>query len=422
MAVARVAAPRTQASPERRADLGRRARFLPSPRVLRPRRRARPRGDDAVRDPAAAPLGARGDPGTTIRARRTGAVVPNRALSERTRADRRPLAQAPRRHHRNGCRDRRRGHTRNDRRARALDAVGGGTRAPAPPGAGRAPADLEADREHPAQRGAHAVRAGGRDHPAVPRPRVLHRRAREHVPRLRRCRAATAVVSDGSVRQRVPRPARRGRRTRAPPTPLRGDTGGAGRRTVGRGSGVRARAGPRAYERAHSRRRARKHRRAAARNSTQGEHAVTPTDDRRPAATCCRAGDSGRHLPRAPRGPRRRGRRSRGRHEPVGRLHLRTCELSDLRREPRRARPAVLLVAVPRAGHAVVEPGDAGPLSDRVDVQADRRRGSTRNGVDHAVLEHPLHRLAHGRKHRVPQRRAGDQREPQPRPGAHDLL
>ena len=54
---------------------------------------------------------------------------------------------------------------------------------------------------------------------------------------------------------------------------------------------------------------------------------------------------------------------------------------------------------------AARQPGDAGRLSDGLDVQADRRRGRAADGSDHAVLPAPLQRLVHARRLHVPQRR-----------------
>ncbi len=81
----------------------------------------------------------------------------------------------------------------------------------------------------------------------------------------------------------------------------------------------------------------------------------------------------------------------------------------DVQPGGRGERPRVPQLALPldEREPAAAEPRDAGPLSDRLDVQADRRRGGADAGADHAGDQSALQRLVHARQLHVPQRRGG---------------
>ena len=73
-------------------------------------------------------------------------------------------------------------------------------------------------------------------------------------------------------------------------------------------------------------------------------------------------------------------------------------ELSDLQREARRDEPELPRAALQRHGdHAAAQPRDRRRVSDRLDVQADHRRGRAQRRDHHAVHAAALLRLVHAR-------------------------
>ena len=125
-------------------------------------------------------------------------------------------------------------------------------------------------------------------------------------------------------------------------------------------------------------------------------------DDRRAPPARRRQGDPRRHRARARERPPRRAGRSGRRDEPVdGRASTRSRAIRRYNQvaaaqDPQYSREPLQGPAPTRPA----EPGDAGRLSDRLDVQADRRRGGALRGDHHAVDPAALQRLVHGRQRR----------------------
>ena len=144
-----------------------------------------------------------------------------------------------------------------------------------------------------------------------------------------------------------------------------------------------------------------------------GGAADAPADDRRPAPARGRSKAMER---------RARARARNGHATPTGggavvmnpwhRRDLRARELPDLQPGRGGQEPAATSRAsTPIAQDLAPQPGDAGRLPDRLDVQADRRRGGALAGTDHAVDPAALQRLVQPRRHVFHNVEAGISRE-----------
>ena len=297
---------------------------------------------------------------------------------------------------------------RHDRRARPLEPNRRGDEAA--PCALAACGSRAAHARHadPPLGAALAVRAGRRHLPPEDRPRRLPRGARVELSRLQGDVGALTHLSAGRARRRVPRAARRGESERARDEALRPRAAGADRRADRRRGNLRLDPQPRLPPRASARRLAGKDRRPAGVRARQ-DAADAEADDRRADPARRREGDPRRDGARAGERPRRRDVGRGGRDEPAHRRHLRARELSDVQPGGGGGRPRLPELALPldEREPAAAEPRDAGPLSDRLDVQADRRRGGADAGADHAGDQSALQRLVHARQLHLPQRRGG---------------
>ena len=275
---------------------------------------------------------------------------------------------------------------------------------------------------HPAVGRPLAVRARGR-HPAPEqRPAVLSRRASDVVSRLRRDRGPVAQLSAGRLRQRVPRPARRGEPARARHDALPDGEGRRGRRPDRRRGGVRLAAQPRLRPRARARRLARPHRRPSPGPARQVA-ADAEADDRRahPARGPERRSQHGIQLSAGDRPPPHR--RLGGRHEPVHGRHLRARERADVQPGRRGERSELQREALHRparsARRTARSPACIRPGSTFKPIIAEAALSAGIITPDTSLL---CSRRVRPRRLRLPQRRGGRVREHDAAHGARAVV
>ena len=383
-----------------------RCAVLPQPGLLRADRRpgrARRRRDRRARpprlvDPDPARPAVHGD--------RQLAVVPRRRPGGASRRDRRREGPPARRHRRTRRRRRRSRVARHHRRARRLEPerCRHGTAAAVRAPLRRRPAD--ARRRHPPLGSALAVRAGRRRDATDRRADRLSRGACVELSRVQVDGSTVPHLPAGRARRGVPRPARRGQPERARHEAVRVGEAGADRRPVGGRGHLRLHPQPRLPARTPARRLAGADRRPA--RVRAGQDAADAAADHRRADPARRGeGDPRRDGARAgERAQRRHLRRGRGDESAHGR-HLRARQLSDVQPGGCGERPDLPQRALPldEPEPAAAEPRHTGPLSDRLDLQADRRRGGADAGTDHSGDQSAVQRLVHARQLHLPQRR-----------------